>query len=801
MNYTKSRLKGNTPSVLQVFLRTLNDTALCPQLRDDLRLYANRSDLTASEQCDIGAYFVGHVSRALPASLCLPAITLCTALPKWLEAHPADAIGVFGALGVRLPFSADSCPLCFGISAAASAATRAHRARVSESAPAAAHALLPYVSASHVDALNALCALARAAPDALVPSWGLFLSSGAPVSRALLHCPNATARAAAADVCTALLAGGRRFVGARARGTGAPFTTAAERAGHVTAAVCKTIATALKAEKDGVVLTKLAKTGAAIANAMLSRDNVDALLSALVCTSHTAKGDATVQAAALTALAAVVGSLGNKLERTAVDLVADVAIDVLKCVDDASTHVPREEALVVLQAVCDACVHVFRSRWDVLQPRFGALVRSRREVLVLHTVRVVEHALGTMIAEASLGSKEADWAADMYMSLAAKQHDHSFHAVRSSAALCAEYLLRLAALRTLDSGAVSAARSALLKAALGDDVIAVQCLAVRSLGAMPQRLCTPDDVLAVVRALHCLMQLDTCDALQSRCAWALASLIDKLTATGAGLLTDNSRTLLETISEHSIDLLRHRKIALENGTPRNSDGDARATGLVRLLCASKRGEALINEEVVFVDAALDALCGVVSCEEEAPKARWNGCRALGDILPNARSQGIEATVCVLYDVSTKARSAKVRMAAARALQPYTIHVGVRESILLYINAKAFTDAPRAQCDAHVAAAATLVHNALNVPVNVHDAAEGRAMIEAIATHAELPNYVFNSRAQLPPAELGAAAPEAVLAALNGRTRSALSVAIESARSVAHGDAELMALCEHLRERM
>lgn len=800
-------------------------------LLDQLRPYGDHVAFNAADELFIGGVLSAPASRALPSLACGAAAALGAALPEWISANPAGALSLFGVLGTRLDSAGAHVreSVCEGIEAAARAVAgkgAAQRGQVAAAAPAAAAALASCAFAgstadwrSRACAWAAVAALARAASRALVPCWALFLpadsSSRTGLAGALLGARSAAERAAAADAAAALLAGGAPFVGARTRNSAAlsaaAFTTAAETARRAVAAICDVLASALPLEKDRDVSAKLAKAAAVLASVAhtptLSLASVERLLTALA--ERVATGlpaDATTRAASLIAIAAILNGSTEALSQSSIDSAADVLLPILRSADDNVSHVPLEEALVVLQAVCKTSVDTVYSKWSLILPSLRYLAGSEREVLALHTVRVAEHILAALLADQNSHEDCSSWGIEVYAVIAQNGFDHCFHAVRSSAALCAEYLLRLHLDRGGDIAVLSAAKDSLIKAALGDNAHAVQCLAVRSLGVLPLNHSSPSEHDSLISALHGLMQLTKSDALQSRCAWALASLVDASATSNPPIAGDKYVSLLRACAHDAVELLHQRAASLGSGKGRSSDSDALATGTIRLLSVSMQALRLLAQTIevgdVDADAAVEVLCRLVAINDEAPKARWNACRVLGDLLEYTSATVCDMGVQVLVDASLSARSAKVRAAAARALLPTARNLGTRVCARVFIAARNFSDAPREQCEAHVSAAASLVHESLadSCIAEAFDHAEARALIDAVASHNELPAYVLNPRACLPPGELGAAAPSAVLGALAADAHAALAAALTAVAIVLDNgpDTDLRELHDHLR---
>lgn len=647
-------------------------------------------------------------------------------------------------------------------------------------------------------ALRSLAALARSAPHDLVPAWPQLLALDAPVPRLLSGARMSDVRAAAADAFAALVPGAARLVTVavpHGRAANTAYTPTAYMARGTLAALCGVLARVVLAEHGSALGSVMGATVALLRVVKVPGVELN-LVTELLCAVSTKvhkvlKGhrqDAQVRAKALTAVAAGIAACNDLLDREVAKDMAETVVNVV--IDTGVVQAPPlEEALLALQALCETHPMIVRNHWDELEPILGMLVKSHRDVLALHAVRVVENLLAATMDICKGKSEQVGF---VYRQVAVGGFKHAFHAVRAEAALCAEVVLRACnsdgdvdAFDATDAVEADAIER-LLHTAVHDDAISVRGVAVRALGYTPVLGAL---TLQVCTTLQRLFQTTRSVMLQSRCAWALASIVQRVHESGAGqLLSTWVSRCLELVSSELVAAVSGTESGISS-TTKNNDKDTRATGLVRLT------RALLHFEVS--QEAVDVLCLVVRSGLGA-KTRWNACTSLGAALESAGAVDVLYTAC--GDTSAPV---KVRSAAARAVRPAAEggRLGVLPCAALHDSALRLriSGAPRDAISGLVGATAALVHDALALPLPLptdEAGLDGRVLFDAIAVHANLPGYVMNPRAELPSGSSLDATSEA-LGGVTSDTRAALRNALMLSR----GDVGLQDLCVHIERAL
>lgn len=740
----------------------LSDTA-------SLQALADSGSLSAADEASAGRTLSAMPVHLFPDTLIGPAAALGGSLAGW---HCADPLGALYFCGGLISLT------CTGGQAAAVA----------------------------VDVCRAIVSTTRAASSARVALWTrwptLLLGDGG-LAR-LLAADAAATRAAAADAVTSLMRA-RPALATRAAARSTParaFTPPALRAAAAANAVCDALADAVRAEGDSPALASMARAAAALAEAAAPPVLAPAALTALIVALVKRAGDRNLEhgarAAAATAAASALAECAEHLECDATAAVIDLALSVLREHSEQGTPpAPLAETLTALAAA--AGLHSIAEDWSKLAPHLRGVTKGPDDVLILHVVRVVERALSAVTKAPTPSPAEADWATDVYTTTVLPLAEHGFHAVRSAVALCGEHALRLAAVdvRGITNVAAEHARDALIYAVLTDSVDSVRCVAARGLSAAPGFLVGH---AALIAAVQTVVIGNASVGLQARCAWTLAALVGSL-----DLSNTNNNPIAEGCLRLATAALSDRQVEL-TASVRNADRDTRVTGYVRLagaalkyMCASGTGERTDREDEV--DQAVAELSSCAADAKEAPKARWNAAFALENWAvavgwATGHSAAAEHAAGELVRAALPPGPAKVRAAAARARCVFASSLGqpidISSAVRVYSAASLETAAPRAQCDALVAAAATMLHDAL---ADATDAAAAEAaetvgeatlLIDAVAAVADIPAYALRPRAELPPSADSADRPEAVLAALAPKSKDALRRAVKAAGGFVKG---------------
>ncbi len=723
----------------------------------------------ADDQVRLGDALCAVVDRVpLPVRRKIGA--LLATLEAWHKRRPDVALDV-------LLRCAAGEPLCAGVASVANVAGARGVEAHATNAARAMHIVLSREPPLRVAALRALTGLARAAPRTLVPVWQLLLPRVLQIARVGV----VEERAAAVECLAVLLVGGSQLLGRKRAAGSMAFTSTAEYVHRYCVDAASIVAQGVGSEADHAVLMKLVKAAAVVGALALPREECEILLSALF---ERVQSDQELVVSGLKAIANVLGARNEGVGRDILVRVAQYVVDLLS----ERSLVGVEEALIVLQAMCEYRVSVMSKLWGLLEPQLIRLTTGERNVIALHATRV---GVKFVTACSDLDGVDPGRLLNAYHKLASHGHRHGFHAIRTEAALAAEAVIRMPQAKHHDL--YVAARNELLLAAEKDAVVSVRSVAVRALAAVSfdKDDCEVADLI-VSRLYGILASEDRPKVLQSRCAWSLATIVDK----ALGVFRTFENSLLEYVQNfelYATRSLRERVEALECGESkiRSSDNDTCATGFVRLIAATFRYQCANN--LTVRNETLECMCAVVRCDREAPKTRWNACTALGDVL-HARIDS--SAVNVLVDACATANTVKIRTAAARALQPSASHLGVPACVELFNAARQISGAPRDAVEACTIATAALVHDSLaNANSNPAGVSQNpQCLVDAIAVHTQLPSYVLNPRAKLPPSTSDADSPRAAIAALPTLSIRALSAVVV----VAELDPQFKVLAEHLR---
>ena len=459
---------------------------------------------------------------------------------------------------------------------------------------------------------------------------------------------------------------------------------------------CNLVSNAIGTERSGETLApKIRLVSAAGALLKVVRppavhvNVVHELLETLLCVCEDAN-DVALRAKALGAVAQGIIGCGPLLGNTMGERIADVVCLVvcppvasqLAC-QELGKGALEEEALVLLQALCEASVESVCERWPNLVPVLVECSESSRDILALHAVRVAHRLLSALMSKAESGYAQVSMVT-VYESLVRCAFLHTFHSVRAEAALCCECLLRAGEQSSPPQRFLSPLR-ALLRTANHDDSTAVRAVAVRALGYTPVACEDITSADEVVSSLLRLFQTTASVLLQSRAVWALAAVLQRA-------IENRATSLLIRHQEQCIGLVSHELVLLVEraSQTRRADEDTRATGLIRL------ASALLNHQYVStcLEQAfiIDGLCDVIRAPLAA-KTRWNACAALSSVFVStlSLSKQIRVRETLLHACEDQHAPVKVRSAAAKALLPAAAILGIFKSVKLYQASLLITD--------------------------------------------------------------------------------------------------------------
>lgn len=316
-------------------------------------------------------------------------------------------------------------------------------------------------------ALAALQAMVVASSATALPFWPQLLPTRAGVARAtaparqtvatlLLYDTDVSVRHTAASLASALVTSARPFVQRRVRApmtvSGPTFVPASERVLAACAAMVSVTASALRTERSPLVIPKLTRLAADLAHTApppaVPCQAFFALLAALRTTACTGTNK-TARSAAASALSTALSAGADAVRNDSfLPLLRDDVVDALVATSDGTR--PEEELLGILRVIVTLDARLFPSAWARLS-NFCIHVVARGKgddaLLALHTVRVIEAFLNTMVQQADQGHRLDEnvvaITCAVYREVLKMAVCHSFHAVQVTGIVSLDAILRL----------------------------------------------------------------------------------------------------------------------------------------------------------------------------------------------------------------------------------------------------------------------------------------------------------------------------------------------------------------------